>query len=191
MRVSVYCASSSQISESYKREAYELGKILSKEKIACNYGGGSVGLMGELAQAMLDFGGSITGIIPQFMVDQGWDNPKVKMEVVNTMHERKQRMVKDAEAAIAMPGGIGTFEELLEVITWKQLGLFLKPIIILNVDNYYGPMLAMLEKAVDEQFMRKEHLNLVTVVSSASEVLPAIRKSAEWTRDEALGIAAL
>lgn len=191
MRVSVYCASSTKVSVSYKREAYELGRILSEEKVACNYGGGSVGLMGELAQAMLDFGGSITGIIPQFMVDQGWDNPKVETVVVNTMHERKQRMVKDADAAIAMPGGIGTFEELLEVITWKQLGLFLKPIVILNVDNYYGPMLAMLEKAVDEQFMRREHLELVTVVSSAAEVIPAIRKAAEWSRDEALSKAAL
>ncbi|MCQ2194679.1 MAG: TIGR00730 family Rossman fold protein [Paludibacteraceae bacterium] len=191
MRVSVYCASSTKVSASYKREAYELGRILSEEKVACNYGGGSVGLMGELAQAMLDFGGSITGIIPQFMVDQGWDNPKVETVVVNTMHERKQRMVKDADAAIAMPGGIGTFEELLEVITWKQLGLFLKPIVILNVDNYYGPMLAMLEKAVDEQFMRREHLELVTVVSSAAEVIPAIRKAAEWSRDEALSKAAL
>lgn len=191
MRVSVYCASSSQISESFKREAYELGRLLSAEKVACNYGGGSVGLMGELAQSMLDFGGAITGIIPQFMVDQGWDNPKVETVVVASMHERKQRMVADADAAIAMPGGIGTFEELLEVITWKQLGLFLKPIVILNVDNYYAPLLDMLKKAVDEQFMRKEHLDLVTVVTSASEVLPAIRRSADWSREEALGMAAL
>ena len=191
MRVSVYCASSSQISDSYKLQAYELGKILSEEGVACNYGGGSVGLMGALAQAMLDHGGSIVGIIPQFMVDQGWDNPKVQMEVVNSMHERKQRMVKDVDAAIALPGGIGTFEELLEVITWRQLGLFLKPVVILNVNDYYAPLLAMLEKAVEERFMRKEHLNLVTVVSSASEVLPAIRNSAVWTRGEALGKAAL
>ncbi|MBP5455586.1 MAG: TIGR00730 family Rossman fold protein [Paludibacteraceae bacterium] len=191
MRVSVYCASSSQISDSYKQQAYELGKFLSEEKVACNYGGGSVGLMGALAQSMLDHGGSIVGIIPQFMVDQGWDNPKVRMEVVDSMHERKQRMVSDVDAAIALPGGIGTFEELLEVVTWKQLGLFLKPIVILNVNDYYAPLLAMLEKAVEEQFMRKEHLNLVTVVSSANEVLPAIRNSAVWTRGEALGKAAL
>lgn len=191
MRVSVYCASSSQIAETYKREAYKLGKLLAQEGVACNYGGGSVGLMGELAQAMIDSGGAITGVIPQFMVDQGWNNPMVDTVVVGTMHERKRRMVEDADAAVALPGGLGTFEELLEVITWKQLGLFLKPIILLNVGGYYAPLLSMLEKSVEERFMRREHLDLITVVSTAADVLPAIRRSPEWSRDAALGLAAL
>ena len=159
-RVCVYCASSSKAAAIYKSEAYRLGEILAKEGIACNYGGGSIGLMGELAKSMIKNGGKITGIIPKFMVDKGWGNPNVKQIEVETMHERKQRMVSDVDAAIALPGGCGTFEELMEVITWKQLSLFNKPIIILNINHYFDPLLDMLQKAINEDFMREEHLKM-------------------------------
>lgn len=179
-RVCVYCASSSQVDDKYKMAARRLGEILSKNNIGCNYGGGAIGLMGELAQSMVDHHGDITGIIPRFMVERGWDNPLVKEIETPDMHSRKERMVQDVDAAIALPGGCGTLEELLEIITWKQLGLFLKPIIILNVDHYFDPLVAMLDKCVEENFMSEQLKKTWTVVSSAEEVLPAIQQAHGW-----------
>lgn len=179
-RVCVYCASSSQVDDKYKMAARRLGEILSENNIGCNYGGGAIGLMGELAQSMVDHHGDITGIIPRFMVERGWDNPLVKEIETPDMHSRKERMVQDVDAAIALPGGCGTLEELLEIITWKQLGLFLKPIIILNVDHYFDPLVAMLDKCVEENFMSEQLKKTWTVVSSAVEVLPAIQQAHGW-----------
>lgn len=179
-RVCVYCASSSQVDDKYKMAARRLGEILSENNIGCNYGGGAIGLMGELAQSMVDHHGDITGIIPRFMVERGWDNPLVKEIETPDMHSRKERMVQDVDAAIALPGGCGTLEELLEIITWKQLGLFLKPIIILNVDHYFDPLVAMLDKCVEENFMSAQLKKTWTVVSSAEEVLPAIQQAHGW-----------
>ncbi|MCQ2230721.1 MAG: TIGR00730 family Rossman fold protein [Paludibacteraceae bacterium] len=179
-RVCVYCASSSQVDDKYKMAARRLGEILSENNIGCNYGGGAIGLMGELAQSMVDHHGDITGIIPRFMVERGWDNPLVKEIETPDMHSRKERMVQDVDAAIALPGGCGTLEELLEIITWKQLGLFLKPIIILNVDHYFDPLVAMLDKCVEENFMSEQLKKTWTVVSSAEEVLPAIQQAHGW-----------
>lgn len=179
-RVCVYCASSSQVDDKYKMAARRLGEILSENNIGCNYGGGAIGLMGELAQSMVDHHGDITGIIPRFMVERGWDNPLVKEIETPDMHSRKERMVQDVDAAIALPGGCGALEELLEIITWKQLGLFLKPIIILNVDHYFDPLVAMLDKCVEENFMSEQLKKTWTVVSSAEEVLPAIQQAHGW-----------
>lgn len=179
-RVCVYCASSSQVDDKYKMAARRLGEILSENNIGCNYGGGAIGLMGELAQSMVDHHRDITGIIPRFMVERGWDNPLVKEIETPDMHSRKERMVQDVDAAIALPGGCGTLEELLEIITWKQLGLFLKPIIILNVDHYFDPLVAMLDKCVEENFMSEQLKKTWTVVSSAEEVLPAIQQAHGW-----------
>lgn len=190
-RVCVYCASSTQVDEAYKREARRLGEVLSKNGIACNYGGGAVGLMGELAQSMLDHGGEITGIIPRFMVERGWDNPKVTEVETSSMHTRKERMTKYVDAAIALPGGCGTLEELMEIITWKQLGLFLKPIVIINVNHFFDPLLAMLDKCVEERFM-SEHLKKTwTVVTSAEEVLPAIQDAHTWEEGDSHKYASL
>ncbi len=189
-KVCVYCASSTQVATCYKTEAYRLGEILSENDIHCLYGGGSVGLMGELSKAMLNSKGTITGVIPQFMIEQGWNNERVEQIVVNTMHERKRLMLEDVDAAIALPGGCGTLEELMEAITWKQLGIFIKPIIILNVNGYFNPLLEMLDKAVDEKFMRSEHLKIWNVVERAEDVLTAIGQAAEWRKD-AIGMAAL
>lgn len=189
-KVCVYCASSTQIAACYKKEAYKLGEILSQHKIHCFYGGGSVGLMGELSKSMVENGGEITGVIPQFMVDEGWNNAAVKQIVVDTMHERKRLMIENVDAAIAMPGGCGTFEELLEVITWKQLGIFTKPIIILNINHYFDPLLELFQKAVDEKFMRNEHLQIWSVAEHAEDVLQAIEAAPKWGND-AIGFAAL
>ncbi|MCQ2225299.1 MAG: TIGR00730 family Rossman fold protein [Paludibacteraceae bacterium] len=190
-RVCVYCASSSQVDEKYKQAARRLGEILSEKGIGCNYGGGAIGLMGELAKSMVKHQGDITGIIPHFMVERGWDNPAVVEVETDSMHTRKERMVQNVDAAIALPGGCGTLEELMEIITWKQLGLFLKPIIILNADHFFDPLLAMLDKCVEENFMSEQLKKTWTVVNTAEEVIPAIQNAYGWEENDSHKYASL
>ena len=180
-RVSIFCASSAKVNGSYMDAAKRLGRILSEEGIAANYGGGAVGLMGVLADSMMENGGSVRGIIPQFMVDQGWNHLEVKdMVITRDMHERKKLLTIDIDAYIALPGGVGTLEELLEMITHKQLGQILQPIIIVNTNGFFDPFLKMLERMVEEQFMRALHTSIWTVVNEPEEVLEAIRNAPEW-----------
>lgn len=190
-RVCVYCASSSQADEIYKNEARRLGEILSESHIACNYGGGAVGLMGELADSMNKHNGVITGIIPKFMVKRGWDNPNVEEVETEDMHSRKERMIEDIDAAIALPGGCGTLEELLEIITWKQLGLFLKPIIIVNVNGFFDPLISMMDKCLEEKFMSESLRRTWSTVSGADEVLEAIRSAQKWEETDSFKYASL
>lgn len=189
--VCVYCASSSQINDIYKKEAFLLGQLLANAKVQVKFGSGSVGLMGELARGVLSRKGTIIGVIPQFMVDEGWGNDSVSHQIITeSMHERKEIMSSDIDAAIALPGGCGTLEELLELITWKQLGLFFQPIIILNTNHYYDPLLDMFSHIVDEHFMRDEHQQLWTVVDHASDIIPTILNTPKW-RENARETAAL
>lgn len=179
--VCVYCGSSSQVSLSFFNAASELGRILAENQVSLIYGGGSMGLMGEVAQSALSFGGNVVGVIPQFMYNENWFKSNLsQLIVVESMHERKQKMASMVDALVALPGGCGTMEELLEIITWKQLGLIAKPIVIVNVDNYYSPLLEMLSQSVEKQFMREKHLEMWKVVSSPEEVLSAIKESVEW-----------
>lgn len=190
-KVCVYCASSSKVAEEYKKQAYRLGALLADAGIETKFGSGSVGLMGALAEGVLSKKGVIVGVIPQFMVDEGWGNDSVTRQIVtDTMHTRKKTMAEDIDAAIALPGGCGTMEELLEIITWKQLGLFNKPIIILNVNHYYDHLLRMMDHVVEENFMRKEHLSMWSVVTDAQQVIPAIESAPAW-RCNARDIAAI
>ncbi len=180
-RVSVFCASSAKVNGSYLEAATELGQILSNAGIAANYGGGGVGLMGALADSMLSAGGSIRGIIPKFMVEQSWNHPEVEdMVIVADMHERKKTLTENIDAFIALPGGVGTLEELLEMITLKQLGQLLVPIIIVNTNNFFDPFLEMLDHMIREQFMRKIHRDIWTVIEKPKDVLEAIRNAPEW-----------
>lgn len=168
----MYCASSSQIDEVYFRVAERLGQLLAQNGITCITGAGKQGLMGALNDSVLRFGGRATGIIPQFMVDSGWcHNGLTDLLVTETMHERKACMANRADAAIALPGGMGTLEELAEILTWKQLGLFRNPVIILNVGGFYDPLLEMFDKMVDEKFMKPEYRNMWQVVSSPEEAV--------------------
>lgn len=181
--ICVYCASSTQINPVYFDAAEKLGKLLSDNNLQLVYGGGSVGLMGRIADTVLQNGGKVSGVIPQFMCEQEWDhNGLTELIVTKTMHERKEKMAFMSDAAVALPGGCGTFEELLEVITWKQLGIFTKPIIIVNIDGYYNPLIEMLNKAIEGKFMRDMHRNIWTVVSSAEEVIPAIVNAPKWDK---------
>ena len=156
--VCVYCASSTRIDPVYTEAAEQLGTLLGKRKLKVINGGGSIGLMRSVSDATMQAGGTVTGVIPLFMVENGWGYSALSEIIeVETMHERKQTMVDLADATIALPGGYGTLEELLEIITWKQLGLYTKPIVILNTNRFYDLFLKMLSHAVDEHFIHPQH----------------------------------
>lgn len=189
--ICVYCASSTQVKPSYFVATALLGKILAKANLSIVYGGGSMGLMGMLADSMLENGGKITGVIPRFMCDVEWNHTNLtELILVETMHERKEKMAMMADAVVALPGGCGTLEELLEVITWKRLGIFTKPIIIVNLEGYFDDLITMLNRAVDEHFMREEHRKMWEVVENPNDVLRAIQLSAKWD-EKARSFAAL
>lgn len=180
-RVAVYAASSSQVSSEYIEAAAELGRTLAAEGIEIVYGAGKVGLMGALADAALDAGGKVTGVIPQFMVDNGWCKEKLTNLIVTPdMHTRKEKIVSLADATIALPGGVGTLEELMEIITWKQLGLYANPIVILNTRGYFNPLKEMLERAVEEKFMREIHRNLWSIADTPRQAADLIRNTPQW-----------
>lgn len=179
--VCVYCASSTQVKPSYFDATDRLSKLLAAAKLSVVYGGGSMGLMGQLADSTLAAGGRITGVIPRFMCDVEWNhNGLTELVLVQTMHERKEKMAMMADAVVALPGGCGTLEELLEVITWKRLGIFTKPIVIVNIEGYFDDLISMLDRAVDEHFMRDEHRQMWEVVETPEEVLAAIYNSVNW-----------
>lgn len=180
-RVAVYAASSSQVSSEYIDAAAELGRTLAAEGIEIVYGAGKVGLMGALADAALDAGGKVTGVIPQFMVDNGWCREKLTNLIVTPdMHTRKEKIVSLADATIALPGGVGTLEELMEIITWKQLGLYADPIVILNTRGYFNPLKEILERAVEEKFMREIHRNLWSIADTPRQAADLIRNTPQW-----------
>ena len=180
-KICVYCASSTQINPIYFEEARQLGKILADENIELVYGGGSMGLMGEVANSVLNHGGKVIGVIPQFMCDENWNHDALSSLIItSSMHERKEKMAMMADAVVALPGGCGTLEELLEVITWKQLGIFTKPIIVVNTNHYYDDLISMLKRAVNENFMREIHSEIWSVVEKAEDVIEAIHRAPVW-----------
>lgn len=191
MRICVYCASSAKIDEIYFEATERLAKILVNSKVQVIYGGGGHGLMGKLADTVLAQGGQIKGIMPQFMNEVEWAHKKVTdFEFTNTMHERKAKFLENIDALIALPGGTGTLEELLEAITLKRLGQFTKPIIILNTNGYYDPLIQMLERCVEEKFLRPIHAEMWTFVHQPEEVMAAINQSMEWD-ENAISFAAV
>jgi uncharacterized protein (TIGR00730 family) len=174
--VTCFCASSNRVDKYYLDSAYELGEILARNHKTVIYGGGKVGLMGRLAQGVLDNKGQIIGVIPKFM--QKYElghNGITRLVEVDTMHQREEIMISRADCIVALPGGCGTFEELLQAITWKRLKIISAPIIIVNLKKYYNPLIQQLNKAVDENFMRTEHRQLWEVAESIPEVYDLIR----------------
>lgn len=179
--IAVYCASSNKVRSSFMAAAEQLGAIFAANNIRLVYGDGGIGLMAAVAKGSLDAGGKVTGVIPRFMVEQGWNNPRSTETIVTeTMHERKATICDISDAMVALPGGIGTFEELLECLTWKQLGLHNNPVVILNTDGYYDRLLSCIDLMVEEQMMRPIHKDMFVVVSTPQEVLPAILGGPEW-----------
>ena len=170
--IAVYCASSATLEPVYHSAAAALGREIVAAGASLVCGGGRTGLMGEVSDAVLAAGGKATGVIPQFMEQRGWHHTGMsELHVVGTMHERKALMMELATGVVALPGGIGTFEELFEAITWRQLGLFGGNIAIYNVEGYYDPMISMLETAIARGFMRPDHRDLYRVVSTAREAV--------------------
>ena len=170
--ICVFCASSANIDSRYLDAARELGGLLAREGWRCVNGGGAVGLMGALTDGALDAGGEVTGVIPKFMVDNGWCYDRLDdVSITADMHQRKQMMSEMADAVIALPGGVGTLEELLETLTWRQLGLVKVPVIILNTMGYYDPLLEMLGHAIDEGFMKESHACLWRVAATPAEAV--------------------
>jgi uncharacterized protein (TIGR00730 family) len=179
--IAVYCASSNKVRESYVAAAEKLGELFASNGIRLIYGDGGIGLMAAVAKGCLDAGGEVLGVIPRFMVEQGWNNPRSTETIVTeTMHERKATICQMSDAMVALPGGIGTFEELLECLTWKQLGLHSNPVVILNVDGYYDRLLSCIDLMVDEQMMRPIHKEMFVVVNTPEEVLSAILDGPSW-----------
>lgn len=182
--VCVYSASSTKIAPRYFEAAAALGRLLAQKGVNVINGAGSIGLMAATSDAALEAGGSVIGIIPRFMVEQGWQhNGLTRLIQTETMHERKQLMAEMSDGVVALPGGCGTMEELLEVITWKQLGLYLKPIVILNVDGFYDPLLEMLQKAIDGSFMRREHGAIWQVARTVEEALDLLYTTPTWSKE--------
>ena len=182
--VCVYSASSTKIAPVYFAVAEELGHLLASKGINLINGAGSIGLMAAASNAALASGGTVTGVIPHFMVEQGWHHTGLtKLIETETMHERKRLMADMSDGIIALPGGCGTLEELLEIITWKQLGLYLKPVVVLNVDGYFNPLLEMLQKAIDENFMRPEHGNIWVVANTPEEAVQLLYDTPAWEKE--------
>ena len=179
--VCVYSASSTKINPVYFKAAEELGSLLAEHHIRLINGAGSIGLMCAVAGAVLKNGGEVTGVIPRFMVEQNWHHTGLtELIEVESMHERKQKMANLSDGIVALPGGCGTLEELLEIITWKQLGLYLNPIVILNVNGFFDPLLEMLGKAIDENFMRQQHGDIWKVAQTPEEALRLLYETPVW-----------
>ena len=179
--VCVYSASSTKINPVYFKAAEELGSLLAEHHIRLINGAGSIGLMCAVADAVLKNGGEVTGVIPRFMVEQNWHHTGLtELIEVESMHERKQKMANLSDGIVALPGGCGTLEELLEIITWKQLGLYLNPVVILNVNGFFDPLLEMLGKAIDENFMRQQHGDIWKVAQTPEEALRLLYETPVW-----------
>ncbi len=161
-RLAVYCASSTDLAPSYVAAAEAMGNELANQGIGLVFGGGRIGLMGTIADTVIQRGGEVIGVIPQKLQALELAHTGcTELHVVNTMHERKQLMMDHADGFIAMPGGFGTLEELFEVVTWAQLNFHMKPVGILNVDGFYDDLLRFIQRAVDEHFVRDELRNLI------------------------------
>lgn len=176
----VYCGSSSRVAESYRQAARQLGETLAREGIELVYGGGRIGLMGICADAALAAGGRVTGIIPRHLHDVEVGHHGVtRLLVTENMHERKRLMFEMSDAFLVLPGGLGTLDEAFEIITWRQLALHDKPIIVVDIEGYWRPLQALVQHVVDEGFARPTVLSLFKVVPSVEAAFTALELARE------------
>src|SRR6476659_9891287 len=177
--VCVYCGSGPGTNPHFERAAIALGKVFAENDIRLVYGGGSVGLMGAVARSVLDHGGSVTGIIPDFL--RARENALTRVQemiVTPDMHERKRQMFERSDAFLALPGGVGTLEELVEQLTWQQLGRQSKPVLLANIDNFWEPLLALLSHMRATEFIRAS-LNIdILKAERVEDILPRLRAAA-------------
>jgi uncharacterized protein (TIGR00730 family) len=176
--VCVFCGSNVGASESYVAAARELGAGLAARGIGVVYGGGKVGLMGRLADAALEAGGEVVGVMPAHLVEREIAHPGLsRLEVTASMHERKALMAELASGFIALPGGFGTFEEVIEILTWNQLGLMSKPVVFLDVDGFYAPLLHFFDRSVEASFVRPEHRMLAQRATTVADAIDLARST--------------
>ena len=182
--VCVYCASSNRSPKMYLDAAARLGRILAENGITIVYGGSRLGSMGRLAAAALEAGGKVIGVLPRFMDDLEWGHGALsELRIVEDMHERKRVMLELSGAAIALPGGCGTLEELFEAITWKRLGLYFGPVVLVNVGGFFDPCIELLNRCVTERFMDEKHRAMWSVAGDPESVMETLRSAGEWSRD--------
>ncbi len=182
--VCVYCGSSIQVDEDFKDAARAMGKILAENNIRLIYGGGKAGLMGIIADSVMDNGGEVIGIIPSHISDREIQHTALtELHIVESMHVRKQMMVDYSDAFVVLPGGIGTLDETCEIMTWRQLGIHDMPIIIANLKNYWTPFLSMVDNIVSEGFMREDDKKTFVVVDKVEDVLDALENAPKESFD--------
>ncbi len=174
-RICVYCGSNAGGREEYLAAAVKLGEALAAQNLELIYGGASVGLMGAIADTVLEHGGRVIGIIPHHLKNEVAHHHLSELHVVDNMHQRKKMMLDLADGMIAMPGGFGTLEEIFEAVTWGQLRLHVKPCGLLNICGYYDSLIAFLKHAVAEKFIRAEHLALLPVSQDPLALLQSFR----------------
>lgn len=180
----VYCGSSGNVDERFKQAARDMGKAMAENGIRLVYGGGHVGLMGIIADAVMGNGGEAIGIIPEHISAREVQHKGLtELHVVDSMHTRKQMMVDHSDAFLILPGGIGTLDETCEIMTWRQLGIHDKPIVIANINDYWTPFLKMIDHIVDQGFMRATDKRLVHEVTSLEDVLPTLKNVPAETFD--------
>jgi len=177
--ICVYCGSGPGADPAFAEAARALGTILAKNSIGLVYGGGSIGLMGELANAVLDNGGKATGVIPTFLVNREHALGRGRIIETRDMHERKQRMFDEADAFVALPGGVGTLEEVVEQMTWAQLGRHQKPILLANVKKFWAPLCALLDHMEEMRFIRDGLAVDYLVAERVEDILPMLRERAQ------------
>jgi hypothetical protein len=176
--ICVFCGSSMGAKTAYSAAAHDLGVELVHHHITLVYGGGSVGLMGLIADSALKHGGQVIGILPQTLAQREIEHGRLtELHIVETMHQRKEMMAKLCDAFVTMPGGFGTYEELFEVISWAQLGIHSKPILLLNIGGFFDPLIQLMEHSVREGFIRQEDADLVRITSNVDEVIPTLQES--------------
>jgi uncharacterized protein (TIGR00730 family) len=180
--ICVYCASSQRCHAAYHAAARRVGEVLAERGYGIVYGGGAKGSMGAVADGALALGGKVRGILPRFMQDLEWGHPRLtELRIVEDLRARKHLMLSESHGCVALPGGCGTLEELFEALTLKRLGLYIHPIVLLNTRNYFGPLVALLRHAVDEQFMGERHLDMWQVVDEPEEIPHALATAPPWS----------
>ncbi len=173
--VCVYCGSSANVPELYRQAATRLGRLMAEHKLKLVYGGGKSGLMGLVAEGVLAGGGEACGVIPHHIANREISHTGLtELHMVDTMHERKQMMVDMADAFVILPGGLGTLDEFFEIMTWRQLSLHDKPIIIVNIEGYWSPLLILIDRLIDQSFARESDRQMLQVVESVDDVPAAL-----------------
>jgi uncharacterized protein (TIGR00730 family) len=189
-KICVYCGSGAGTDPAFLQAARDFGEILAKNDIGLVYGGGGNGMMGSLAHATLDHGGSVTGIIPEFLVQREHASRGAReLIITRDMHERKRKMFDLADAFVALPGGVGTLEELVEQLTWVQLGRHRKPVLVVNIEGFWEPLCALFDHMRALEFIRGDLSFDLLVADKVAEVLPMLQRAAEAVPEEARQIA--